>query len=436
MPIYYKIICSLTISLLACGAAARDWPDWRGPGYNGSSDETGLPEKWSQTENVKWAGNTPGPGSGTPVVSRGKVFITAVDMKNKSLLGMCFRQSDGKLLWSNNIGKAFRNIPRGNMAAPSAAVDGGRVFFIFDSGDLAAFDYEGKPLWKRNIEEEYGNISLNFGYSSTPLIYEAKMFVCVLRRPEPWREPKDRTELDSFLMALDPATGRNIWKTNRPTNAVNESFDSYSSPLPFEYNGRKEILLMGADFITSNDPKTGKELWRYEYSPNKNPRNRNIAGLVASKELIYLPRPRGEDLLAIKPGGSGTLDESCIAWKYEGPCPDCSTPLLYDGCLYVLDGMRKKALSCLDAETGKLKWQGTLSGPPIYSSLTAADGKLYCINEEGKVFVIRAGGEQLEIISEIQMNGKPANASIAIADSCLFIRTSDKLYCISESNRQ
>lgn len=194
---------------------------------------------------------------------------------------------------------------------------------------------------------------------------------------------------------------------------------------------------MGADYVTATDPATGREFWRYGYASRKNPRWRNISSPSFGGGLIYGVRPRGgTGLFALKGGGRGDLGDDHVVWEFNGPTPDVCTPLYYKGNLYVLDGKGRSGavLTCLDGKTGRQKWQGRLGGrtPPWRASVTAADDKLYCISESAEAVVLAAGGDELRILARIDMEDKPVQASIAIADGRLFIRTAKLLYCISK----
>jgi len=418
--------------LLSTQATAGDWPHWRGPFLNGSSNEKNLPEKWSQTEKVTWVIGLPGPGSATPVIADGKVFISSTDKNSNDLLAMCFDARNGEQLWQKKLGASNREVPRNNPASPSPVTDGRNVYFMFGSGDLAGLDVEGNVLWSRNIEEEYGNISLKFGYSSSPLLYDNKLYILIQRRHTAYRAPMGST-LDSFILAMDAGTGENIWKQPRKTDALDETLDSYSSPILFRRSERAEILVIGSDYFTTNDAITGKELWRYGYSENKSQRDRNVSSPVTGEGLVFgIPSRGSKGLLALNPDGEGILTDNHIAWKFDGPSPDCSTPLFYRGNIYVLDDRAIGTLTCLDAKTGRQKWQGKLGGnAPWWASVTAADDKLYCINEAAEAVVLSAG-DKFEILSRIDMEDKPVQASIALADGHLFIRTASKLYCIGK----
>jgi outer membrane protein assembly factor BamB len=418
--------------LLSTRILAGDWPHGRGPFFNGSSDEKSLPSSWSKTENVAWAVSLPGHSSATPIIANGKVFVSSTDKDSGDLFALCLDAKDGNELWRRKLGVSNRNVPRNNPATPSPVTDGRHVYFMYGSGHLAGLDYDGNILWSRNLETEYGNISLKYGYSSSPLLYNDRLYILVQQCHTVYRSPQG-TGLDAFILAVDAGTGKNIWKQARETDALDESLDSYSSLIPYRHSGRSEILVIGSDYITSNSPTTGEELWRYEYAKEKSTRGRNISSVVTGKGLIFGVPPRGSlGLLALKSGLDGNVSDDDIAWKFEGPAPDVSTPLYYKGNIYVLGDRRGGVMTCLDAVTGRQKWQGKLGGrAPWWASITAGDDKLYCISEAAEAVVLAADEGQFKILSRIDMEDTPVQASIAIADGRLFIRTASKLYCIS-----
>lgn len=433
-----KICLCAIITILAISASIRatDWPQWRGPFFNGSTDETNLPDSWDWTKNVAWVSPLPGPSGATAIISNGKVFVTSMVDRSPDFVALCFDAKNGKKLWEQQIGSDSRRYARNNIASPSPTTDGKYVFFLYASGDLVGFDYDGNQVWSRNIEAEYGNLALQFGYSSSPLLYGGKLFILVLRRDRPYPQgrAKDSGPYDSFLMALDPKTGKTIWKQQRPTNAFDEGKETYSTPVPFIYEGRTEILNTGGDFVTAHDAETGNELWRFEYWMRKVRDSRIIPSLVTGDNLIFGTRHKHGGVFALRPGSAEDQSEARIVWEFDGPSPDCSTPLYYQGRLYVLDGMTHgKVVTCLDPKTGSQIWQGRIGGRgPWRASLTGADGKLYCINETGEIVVLAASGNEFKILFETKTDETPIQSSISIANGHLFIRTAKNLYCIGK----
>lgn len=421
------LLAAFMILVSAISNLAADWPQWRGPFFNGSTDEKDLPTSWSKTENIAWVSPLPGPSGATPVISNGKVFVSSMVKGTSDFVAMCFDAKTGKQLWRKEVGSNPHNFRRNTAASPSPVADGKNVFFMYGNGELAGFDFEGKKLWSRNIENDYGNLSVQFGYSSSPLLYNDKLFIPVIRRA---REQDDNPP-ESFVMALDPKTGKTLWKQPRETNAHSESMEAYTTPIPMLRNGKLQVLNTGADFITANDPDTGAELWRFEYWQRKVRDSRIVPSLVTDNSIIFGTRYKNRGVFALQPPGGNSSGK--ILWEFDEAAPDVCTPLLYQGRLYVLDGKRSKLVTCLDPNTAKQFWQGKIEGRgPWRASLTAGDGKLYCINETGEVVVLKAGSDKFEIIFQTQINEAPIQSSIAIANGHLFIRTAKNLYCIGK----
>ena len=229
-------VFALTCSLMS--APAGNWPNWRGPDYNGSSQGKGIPEKFSPVENLRWQAGLPGPGASTPVVWGENVFVTTTDEKAEKLLGICLDRKTGAERWRKEIGKGFRQDDRSTYAGPSPVTDGERVVFFFGTGDLAAFDFAGKPLWTRQIQADYGSFAFLWTFSSSPVLHGGRLYLQVLQRDTSFEghgalRGKPGGGNESYLLALDPVTGKEQWKVVRPSDANAESKESFATPMPF-----------------------------------------------------------------------------------------------------------------------------------------------------------------------------------------------------------
>lgn len=422
----------LLVTILFSGVAySADWQQWRGPFSNGSTDEQGLVSDFNDQQSSLWKADLPGTSAGTPIISKSKVFVTSTDKDSDKLYAICIDENTGKQIWQKHVSTGDTKLPRNNMAASSPAADGKRVIFMYDNGDIVALDYDGEILWKRNISEDYGSISLKFGYSSTPLIYNGRVFVQVLRRPRSYRGPQ-RDGLQSFLLVLDSADGKTLHKVNRPTDMDDESCDAYSSPVLVKFGSKTEIIIAGANFITGHSPETGAELWRYGINPSQISLQRIIPSPAVGDGIVFAVQSRGRDLYALTPGKTGVLTDADLKWTFTEKTTDSPTPLFYRGCIYVLDGTANNTLRCIDADSGKLKWKAKLDAAgSMYASPTAADGKIYCISEKSKAFIIGAG-EKFELISTRDFDEGVSRASIAIANKKVFVRTAGKLHCFGK----
>ena len=420
---------------LAAGAGlssrADNWPQWRGPSFNGATAEKGLPATWSKTENVQWVAALPGPSGATPVIWGEAVFVSSPDAQ-KNLQLLCLNRTDGKLRWQKQVAVGDRTVGRNNMASPSPVTDGKRVYALFGTSDLAAFDFEGKEIWSRNLGKDYGRFAIMWLYGSSPLLYEGKLYVQVLQRnpPDDYAHAiDDKSSRESYLLCLDPETGKDLWRHVRKTDSTKESMESYTTPIPFQGRNGLEIIVVGGDHASGHDPKTGGEIWRARMYAKRDDWYRIVTSPVAYRGYIYASGPKGQPVIALKEGGKGDITASHLAWSYQEAPTDWSTPLVYQDKLFVLDG-GKRVLTCLDPKTGEKRWQGNLGiQDPLWSSPTGADGKIYCLSERGTVVVMEAGDE-FKVLATIPMGEEPCRSSVAVANGQLFVRTAKNLYCI------
>ena len=410
-------------------AESGNWPNFRGPNFDGSTEAANLPARWTTTDGVLWSVELPGVGAGTPAVWGDRIFLNAADAETGDLFALCLNAADGSERWRRTHGKNQRR-GRNDMTAPSPVTDGNVVVFLFGTGELIGYDFDGEQLWARNLLEEYRALSWLFGYGASPLLHQGRLYVQMMRRPTHRGIPEDEP-LESFLLALNPETGEDLWKHERDAEARAESWESYITPVPHHGpEAEPQIVLAGADAITGHDAATGRELWRRNFNERRRPNWRLVPTPASDGERIYMPLPRGGTMAAVRPGDDVTpLDEN-TAWRLTRNAPDVCSPLLYNGRLYVVDGDRH-VVTCLNPETGEQVWRGQLNDAAVIrSSPTAGDGKIYFIDERGKVFVL-AAGDEFNVLAEIDMGGgQPARSSIVIAGGRLYVRTADTLYCI------
>jgi len=430
-----KYICVILGAAVALSAAvqAENWPQWRGPYFNGSTTEKSLPVEWSKTENVAWASPLPGHSGATPAVWDDSIFVSSPDPQ-KNLLLLCLDRKDGKVRWQKVVGTGNRDKGRNNMASPSPVTDGKSVFVLFGTGDLAAYDFSGKELWARSLAKDYGRFSINWLYGSSPLLYQGKLYIQVIQQtpiPADYSQAQDgKPDRDSYLLCLDPKTGTNLWRHIRPTDATSEAMEAYSTPIPCVGGNGTEILVVGGDYTTAHSPETGAELWRCGgLNERKQEYWRIVPSPVVAGGMIIACGPKRDPVLGIRDGGKGLVTDTHIAWRFKEFPSDCVTPLFYQGKLFVLDGDRQM-MTCLEPQTGEKQWQGNLGLREIFrASPTGADGKIYCVSENGTVVVLDAG-PAFKVLATLRLGEAPVRSSIAVAGGRLFIRTARHLYCI------
>jgi outer membrane protein assembly factor BamB len=408
----------LAIGLWERNASAENWPQWRGPALNGVSNEKNLPVKWTTEENVAWKIALPGVSGSTPIIWRDHIFLNVAD--NGNLFLWAVDKNRGEVLWKKPLGGGDVKMRKHNMSSPSPVTDGRAVYVMTGTGILKGFDFAGKELWSRDIQKEYGEFGLNWGYASSPLLYEDSLYIQVLHGM--------KTDDPSYVMRVDKKTGKTIWKVDRPTNAIRESPDSYTTPGLLRVGKTVEIVITGGDCVTGHDMATGKELWR---ANGLNPENQQFYRIVASpiifNDIIYAPT-RVKPLLALKAGGRGDITTSHLLWSTANG-PDVPTPVTDGKYFYIVND--RGIMWCLDARTGaevygqqRIK-PGTYSGSPVL-----ADGKIYVTNEDGLTTVV-AAGPKFEVLAENPLNDYVLS-SPAISDGKIYIRTAQHLYAIGK----
>jgi outer membrane protein assembly factor BamB len=340
------------------------------------------------------------------------------------LLLMCFAKKDGSLLWKKTLAGGNTLFGKQNMASPSPVTDGRHVWAVTGTGLVSAFDVAGQVRWTYDLQKERGAFGLQWGYASSPLLHDGKVIVEVLHGA--------RTENPSYLIAFDGESGKVLWYHERKTDATRECPDAYTTPTVLMHEGRTEIVVSGADYVTAHDPASGAELWRAGgLNPEKRGNYRICGSPLVVNGMIYAPT-RNRPILALKAGGRGDVTTSHLAWRFDDKGgPDVPTPVCDGRFFYMVDD--KGLATCLDARTGAVVWgpertaMGTVSASPLL-----ADGKVYVTNESATTTVLDAGGS-FKVLATNQLDDGYTISSMAVSDKQLFMRTAEHLYCIGTS---
>lgn len=432
----------LGLTALAAETKVQEWGNWRGPHWNGSSDETGLPEKFSPTEGVKWYTELPGPSAATPIIWGDHVYLTAAELKEQKLYALCVDRKTGQVKWKHDVGSGYLPAGKGNpvaldyrsnYASPSPVTDGKRVVFFFGNGDLMAYSPDGQKLWARNMQKDYGDFCFGWTFSSSPQLWEGKLYFQLLQRDIPV-DGRGKNNSPSLLLALNPDTGQEMWRVERPSPARMESREAFTTPIPFSENGRKELLISGGDVLTGHDPNTGKEMWRWgTWNANHlNPAYRLVPSPVAGSGVVLACGPKREPVFAVKAFSQGNAP---LAWSSEprsAVTTDVPTPLYYQGKFYILSDVRK-TITCVEPADGKVVWTTPLDGPTMcWASPTGADGKLYLLSLKGDAHVLDAATGKILHTVAMAEGENDIRSSIAVSRGNLFIRTNSRLYCIGK----
>jgi outer membrane protein assembly factor BamB len=407
---------SLLCFALASTLGAESWPQWRGPNLNGVSGETNLPVRWSKTENIAWKLALPPLSGSTPIVWENRIFLSIADKEDLYL--WCVDRRDGSVLWKRLLGGGNMKTRKENMSSPSPVTDGRHVWIITGTGILKAFDMTGNEVWSRDIPADYGPFGLNFGYASSPLLLEGSLYVQVIHGMN--------TRQSSYLLRIEAASGKTVWRVDRPSPARDESKDAYTTPTVARHAAGVEIVTSGADVVTGYDPDTGRELWRVlGLNPDDDNGYRIVASPVAIGDLIIAPS-RQRPLLALRSGGRGDISTSHVMWSFAKG-PDVPTPVSDGTYLYVVAD--NGVLTCLDVKSGKEVYRQRMRSSTYSGSPVLADGKIYVTNEDGVTIVVRAG-PVFEVLAENNLDDYTLS-SPAVSNGQIFIRTNEFLYAIA-----
>ncbi|HXJ58960.1 MAG TPA: PQQ-binding-like beta-propeller repeat protein [Verrucomicrobiae bacterium] len=399
----------------ALGASlASDWPEFRGSTGQGMVSGN-LPLEWTTSRNVAWKITVPGQGWSSPVLSGERLFLTTAvkESAKLSLRVLALDPETGRQIWDVEVfaveaGKAPGIHTKNSNASPTPLLAGDRLYVHFGHHGTACLDKSGKILWRSDVLK-YPPVHGNGG--SPVLVGSALIFSC-------------DGATNPFVAALDKHSGKVLWKTARETSAKKKF--SFSTPLVISVNGQTQIISPGSGAVCAYDPADGHEIWRVRYGEGYSVVPRPVFGAGLLFISSGFDRPV---VMAIRPDGHGDVTDTHVAWSLSKGGPSTPSLLLVGEDLYVVsDG---GIASCVEAKTGRVRWQERLGGNYSASPIHAG-GRVYCTNEEGTTVVLKAGAK-FEILATNAL-GERTLASPAAADGALFIRTENHLFKIAKAN--
>jgi len=398
------------VAMIEPGAEAQKyWPRWRGPSGQGYVKGSGYVDTWTDTQNVVWRAPVPGSGNSSPIVWGDLVFLTTSYDEGTRKAIVAFRRSDGALLWEAFAPEApaERTNAKNGYASGTPSTDGKRVYAYLGNHGLLAVDFKGKQAWHRSL----GHFDASHGTAGSPLLYKNRIILY-----------QDQRGGDgSFVAAFDADTGNQVWRTPRQERV------GWGTPIAIRAGDRDEIIVSSMRRVYAYDPDTGKELWSaagnmFEVIPTP----------VVGEGLVFCSSGRAGPTLAIRPGGTGDVTETHVAWKAAKGSPFIPSTLLHDGVLYMVNDMVSVA-TAYDAKSGEVLWQGRL-GEAARESFSASpvvvDDKIYFTNDLGETFVIAAGRE-FKLLHVNTLNARTL-ASPALVDGRWYWRTATELLAIGK----
>jgi len=413
---------TIVLLLIAATVQAQNWPQWRGPGDNGIAPQGNYPVTFSETEGILWTAEMPGKGGSTPIVWGDRIILTsAIGEGREGEDGVLCYDWAGNLLWQAKLGTQNPGRhARGTGSNPSAVTDGERIFVKFKSGTMAALDFDGKVLWKKNLQEDYVRYEYFWDFGTSPVLVDNNVIIAVMH------------EGHSYLLALDKATGEVAWKEDRNYSSGRETPQSYTTPLLIREGNRTTLVVWGADHLTGHDSATGSLIWSYGgFNPEKRSAWRTIASPVHHNGVIMVPYGRGRLTAAMKTGINGNKTETDFMWQKTNIGTDVATPVASNGVVYILGF--NSTLWCLDVISGEVLWEATLpdSEGVFYSSPTLAGDKMYICSDQGLVYVCQVSPEGMEVLNRTKFDDNFVATPVLLRDR-LFLRGTKYLYCIGK----
>ncbi|MGE5837026.1 MAG: PQQ-binding-like beta-propeller repeat protein [Acidobacteriota bacterium] len=393
------------------GEGAKYWPRWRGPSGQGHVTGTNYVDAWSDKQNIKWRVPVPGVGHSSPIIWKDHLFLTTASEDGGTMWMLAFNRTSGRPLWRTTLpSSGIEHVyPKNSRASATATTDGQRVYASFGTHGLAAFDFSGKILWHTKL----GDVSNYHGSAGSPVLYKDRLFL--------YQDHDGTATLRSFVAAFDAATGKVLWKRDRPETV------GWGSPVVINTGTRDELIVSSQRRVAAYDPETGKDLWSVRGMTLE-----VIPTPVVGHGLVFCSSGRQGPTLAIRPGGSGDVTATHVAWSSPKGSPFVPSGLIHGPYLYLVNDIQS-ILTVFEAATGKVIYQDRL-GQPIREGFSASPvavgDKLFFTNDDGETFVVQAG-PVFKLLRVNRLSGRIL-ASPALVDGVWYWRTERELVSIGQ----
>lgn len=409
----------LLVGALALPALADDWEQYRGPGGTGVSGEKTAPLEWGPQKNVKWRSALPSNANSSPIVSNDRVFVTCAQDEGKKRSLLCFDRKDGNLLWTRTVD--FPRIMPTHKTNPYCAstpvADGERVVVWHGSAGIHCYDFQGKLNWSR----ELGDFEHIWGYASSPIIHQGKVILHA--------GPGKRV----FLTTLDLQTGKMLWETDEPVkgdgsyNEKKQYIGSWTTPVVAKVDGKDQIICAMSTRVNGYDSSDGKILWSCDGLSGPKGELAYSSPVLAGDICMQIGGFNGPSL-GFKLGGTGNITEKQRLWHQEKNPQSIGSGVYANGHVFIPDAERG-TIRCLDPKSGSETWRARTGGPSFWGSVVMAANRLYVTNQEGETIVFAPNPQEFEKLAANDL-GEASNATPAISNGEIFLRTSEALYCI------
>lgn len=411
----------ILLSVLAAASQAADWPQFRGPTGDGVTTETKLPLTWSEKENLVWRTKLPGPGSSSPIVSGDRLFLSCysgygLDPKDPGDLtqlkrhAICLNRRDGKILWQQEVKTDLPNKPftgtyitTHGYASSTPVTDGKGVFFFMGNAGVHAYTVDGKKVWNVSV----GDKAHDWGAGSSPILHGDLLIV-------------NAAHESNALIALDRKTGKTVW-------SVSGFPASWNTPTLVKVEGHEELVVNSSGRLRAFNPDDGRELWSCESIKAAE----LCPSIVAHEGVVFVIGSPGGQAMAVRAGGKGDVSATHILWKTPKGS-NVGSPVYHEGHLYLVNDSRGTA-TCLDARTGAVVFEEPISRQKRdrwYATPLLSGDRLYCVSRQTGTVVLAAKPEFKVLATNIIADDDSvANASPAVADGRIYLRSNRYVYC-------
>ena len=431
----------LFVSCIIQSAGAQNWPQFRGSKSNQLIDDGNLPLEWDSNTNIAWKAELEGRGWSSPIIWEDRVFYTNAVIDRSSVPDSlitdfrgnelnpreavysfqvhCLDLNDGREIWQKTAYEGIPGItthPSNTHASETPVTDGERLYVYFGMNGLYCYDLDGELLWKRDMGA-FPSTS-NWGTATSPLVYNDLLYMQI------------DSDSASYLAALDKRTGKHIWRVERNENT------NWSTPVIWQNTYRNELITSGQK-ACSYDPETGELIWELYLGGG-----RNISSPVASKDMLFLGNEEREGgggiLYAVKAGAEGDISlqgsdstSAGVAWIRKKSGLSMPSPLLHNGLIYIVE-RRRGQIFCYEAATGNPVYTSVQvpDAGPFWASPWASSERIYCLDEEGKTFIIEPGRE-FRVLGVNKLNDR-IWSSVAVGRDSYVFRGVDYLWCVKK----
>ena len=405
-------IAALLVVTHAPGTSLAAWPHLGDLPNTSDQEADNLPLQLDPKQ-CAWVVSLPGPGSSTPLIAKGRIFVTCeMDSQN----GIVCLKPDGSESWRRSFGTAIAGKHRNASGAnPSPVTNGSQIITYYKDTSVACYDFDGQPLWQINLADRYGAGKLWWDLGASPAITSTGVVFAVMHEGE------------SYLVTLDIHTGAEIWRTLRNYTCAEESDQSYTTPTIVQCDQVETIVSFGANHLTAHHAQTGKLIWECGgFNPNDEGLWRTISSAVAGHGIAVTSYGRGEYVCGVRLTGHGDITSSNRIWTREGIGSDVPTPSIRGQRVTLLSD--RGEVHCLDLQTGTSHWQDQLpkSGKKYYSSPLVVGNRLYCFREDGAAFVCEIDNG-LKVLSENNLDEQVIATPVLLGND-LLVRSRERLF--------